>query len=208
MDLRTFDEFRKQFHKDMESIVAVKNPDYSVNADTMSNYKEIARFLGIPPRVVWAVLFMKHVTAISRYVRDGRVSSEPIRGRFLDAANYCVLGSALISEEDDTADPTPIATAIQEFEAEYQRQHAEPPAVDHPWDAATFLTFVGQNPARFGGLKNISHGMAVTAAFAESGDVVMGRANEFIRGFIGKQGAITTSCKWHSFLSLVSKSIS
>lgn len=104
----TFPEFQahtNEFIEKMRSIMGVKNADYSVNDDCMSNYTEIAKWLGVPPRTVWGVLFFKHITAIARYVRDGRVESEGIHHRMLDAANYCVLGSGLVKSEDQADDP-------------------------------------------------------------------------------------------------------
>ena len=101
MSYKQFEAHTEEFVSQMRSIMSVKNKDYSVeDGDSMSNYTEIARWLGIPPRVVWGVLFFKHVTALSRFIRDGRVESEGVMGRFLDAANYCVLGSALVKSEE------------------------------------------------------------------------------------------------------------
>lgn len=84
------------FTQEMKQVTESKNHDYSVNDDAMSNFKEIAALLGISPRVVWAVLWMKHVTAICNHMAQGKkLKSESIHGRFIDNANYSVLGDAL-----------------------------------------------------------------------------------------------------------------
>lgn len=102
MRLNQWPEFVDAFTAKMREITVAKNQDYSTKEDDVtSNFKEIAELLGIEPRIVWGVLFLKHITAIMRYIRDGRLESESIDSRFFDVANYCVLGSALVKEPTD-----------------------------------------------------------------------------------------------------------
>lgn len=92
------------FTGEMTQVTSAKNHDYSVNDDTMSNFKEIGRLLGISPRLVWSVLWMKHVTAVVNHMAQGKsLKSETIHGRFIDLANYSVLGDAL---DDDLKSET------------------------------------------------------------------------------------------------------
>jgi hypothetical protein len=98
MTTSEFSDFLNGFQKNMEDLLVSKGADYSNNNDRLSNFKEQAKLLGVPPRVIWAVYCHKHIDAMDRWVREGKISSEPIHSRFLDLANYAVLGAALAAE--------------------------------------------------------------------------------------------------------------
>lgn len=86
----------------------VKGDDYGrPDEDALSNFKESAAAWGVTPLQAWGIHFDKHIIAIKRFGRDGKVSSEAIRGRFRDARNYLLLGEALLSEvlSDDGKNP-------------------------------------------------------------------------------------------------------
>jgi hypothetical protein len=95
----THDEYKIHIAKylnEMAEVTASKNHDYSVRDDAMDNFKLIGEMLGISPRLVWSVLWMKHVTAVINHMaKDKSLRSETIRGRFIDLANYSMLGDAL-----------------------------------------------------------------------------------------------------------------
>ena len=55
--------------------------------------------LGITPMQAWGVYYLKHVLAVATYVKYGKVESEGIFERFVDANNYAYLGLALIEDE-------------------------------------------------------------------------------------------------------------
>jgi len=87
------------FTEEMRAVTAAKNADYSAGTDdAMRNYYELSQASGCTPFQAWMVLMMKHVTAIMRYSKDGKVSSESIHGRFVDLANYAILGDALVKD--------------------------------------------------------------------------------------------------------------
>ena len=89
----------KEFTTEMTAVTTAKNPDYSAGTDdAMGNYYECSEAGGITPIQAWSVLMMKHFTAIKRFIKTGRVSSEPIHGRFVDLANYAMLGDALVKD--------------------------------------------------------------------------------------------------------------
>lgn len=89
----------KEFLTEMKAVTDAKNPDYSAGTtDAMANYYELAAAAGITPVQAWMCLMMKHVTAIMRYAKVGSVTSEPIHGRFIDLANYAMLGDALVND--------------------------------------------------------------------------------------------------------------
>jgi hypothetical protein len=88
-----------RFTDEMRAVTAAKNADYSAGTDdAMQNYYELANASGIKPVQAWMTLMMKHVTAIMRYAKTGSVSSETIHGRFIDLANYALLGDALVTD--------------------------------------------------------------------------------------------------------------
>jgi hypothetical protein len=83
----------------MRDVTAAKNADYSAGSDdAMQNYYELSNASGCTPVQAWMCLFMKHVTAVMRYAKTNSVSSEAIHGRFVDMANYAVLGDALVKD--------------------------------------------------------------------------------------------------------------
>lgn len=89
----------KTFVAEMQEVTKAKNADYSAGTDdALNSYKDSAEAVGITPFQSWLVLFMKHVHAIQRYSKTGSVSSETIHGRFIDIANYAMLGDALAKE--------------------------------------------------------------------------------------------------------------
>jgi hypothetical protein len=104
MKSEEFQLVQDRFIAEMRGVTARKNPDYSVNDDVLSNFKEIAKWLNLPLRQVWATLFFKHVTAIARHCRDGHTTDEPIRARLIDAANYCVLMTGILEDEEKVAE--------------------------------------------------------------------------------------------------------
>lgn len=65
--------------------------------------------LGITPMQCWGVYYLKHVLAIATFVKFGKVESEGIKSRFVDANNYSYLGLALI--EDEKGEPQSEALA-------------------------------------------------------------------------------------------------
>lgn len=89
----------QEFTDEMRAVTEAKNADYSAGtSDAMRNYYELSQASGCTPFQAWMVLMMKHVTAIMRFSKDGRVSSESIHGRFIDLANYAMLGDALVND--------------------------------------------------------------------------------------------------------------
>jgi len=77
-----------------------KNRDYSRGEDdALSQFRQFAEAAGVDPKVVWSVFFNKHLSAIMRHVRDGKVESEPIRSRLIDAIVYLVLYAGLTEQE-------------------------------------------------------------------------------------------------------------
>ena len=101
MTKKRFNKFLKEFHKAQESLLITKGHDYTQGSnDRLLNFKEVAQLTGMTPLQVWAVYWMKHVFAICTYIKFNKLTSENIESRFLDEANYSVLGAALITERE------------------------------------------------------------------------------------------------------------
>lgn len=85
-------------HDAMLSLTATKGEEYSRDGDQLANFKRNAAEAGITQEQAWLVLFNKHVDAIKSYVKTGKVLSEPIDARVLDAMLYLNLFRGMISE--------------------------------------------------------------------------------------------------------------
>ncbi|MHC4175909.1 MAG: hypothetical protein ACYSWU_00270 [Planctomycetota bacterium] len=101
MTFAEFHDLGEQFFGDMRSLLDTKGVDYTggKGGDRLGNFKRVAEALGVSPMVVWGVYYMKHVEAVSTFVKTGHAASEPIYGRMLDLANYALLGAALFKEQ-------------------------------------------------------------------------------------------------------------
>ncbi len=83
------------FLAEAAAIIVDKGADYTISADRLDNFKRAAAQLGVSPKLIWLVYAFKHWSAIVSWASGKDLKSEPIRGRFLDLANYCGLGTAL-----------------------------------------------------------------------------------------------------------------
>jgi len=94
------------------AIAKRKGSDYSENkpnADVNSNFKLAAERLSTDARPItkydiWFVYFYKHLTAIETFIATGKLESEGIRGRIIDAINYLVILGSMV-KEDEQANP-------------------------------------------------------------------------------------------------------
>lgn len=98
----TRDEYARHvagFTREMAELTAAKNADYSAGTDdAMNDYHSAAARCGVTPVQAWAILLMKHVHAVERFVKTGQLSSETIHSRLVDLANYAMLGDALVKD--------------------------------------------------------------------------------------------------------------
>ena len=92
------DEKEFTLHPSIEEIIEKvrdvldkKGADYSGRDDVLRNFRESAKEANISFEQVWLVFFKKQFDAIRRYIRDGRVESEPIEERIKDAMAYLAL---------------------------------------------------------------------------------------------------------------------
>lgn len=90
-------------------IYVTKGDDYArgrADEDRLDNFRQASQHLAITFAQAWGVYFYKHVAAVWKFVRDGRVESEPIEQRLYDIINYSVLLLLWVKEEKARA-PSP-----------------------------------------------------------------------------------------------------
>ena len=100
MTNKEFKRFVSGFRKAQDKLILSKGHDYTQgNPDRLHNFKEVSRLTGMTTMQVWSVYWLKHVFAICTFIKYGKVKSEGIDGRFLDEANYNLLGKAILNDE-------------------------------------------------------------------------------------------------------------
>lgn len=95
------DDFFAEKFLEAIDLIKVKNADYSQGeqkGDRIAAFRRIARDINITMEQAWAVFCQKHWGAVMKYIKDGRVESEPIEGRITDIINYMVLLKAIIAD--------------------------------------------------------------------------------------------------------------
>lgn len=84
-------------------LLMAKGKDYAGDQDALSNFKGVARRLGLSKYQVWGVYFLKHIMSITNSIianpKNPQVESEPLESRITDAINYLVLFEALLKEK-------------------------------------------------------------------------------------------------------------
>lgn len=90
-------------HAKIVELNRTKGHDYAGQDDALSNFKKHAAELGLTPEQIWGVYAGKHWDAITTYVREGDVKSEPIDGRILDEILYLYLLLGLVRERREGA---------------------------------------------------------------------------------------------------------
>jgi hypothetical protein len=102
MNNKDFTAAINELEETANSILKVKGDEYTLGKgeqDRHTNFKEVANLLGLQPKQVWAVYWMKHVFSILSWVKGGSFGSEPAINRFADERNYSYLGYGLYLEE-------------------------------------------------------------------------------------------------------------
>lgn len=116
MDTEHFKQYVKLIRDHQDSVLELKGHDYAGigfvdNEDRLAQFKLIAELSGQTPFQVWAVFWLKHVSAICNYIKAGKLESDSIENRFIDEMNYALFGAALLIEGKDEgpnqAVPTP-----------------------------------------------------------------------------------------------------
>lgn len=95
MTKEEFESFYRVFAAAAKEVLFGKMEDYADAGDQLRNFKDCGSLLGVSPLMIHAVYFYKHVAAVLAYARTGVEGMEAIKDRYLDVANYAVLGAAL-----------------------------------------------------------------------------------------------------------------
>ena len=102
MDAKTFEKLLARIEAEEHETMGVKGFEYTEgkgNADRLTNFKTIAKELGISPFIVWYVYFRKHISSIVTFIKTGETkSTEPFESRIMDARNYLALLRGLYEE--------------------------------------------------------------------------------------------------------------
>lgn len=86
------DEVSARFLTQCVDVLKMKNRDYTGGStDRLSGLKDIATETGVSVRQVLWIYVRKHLDALKRYCRDGKLDSEGITTRLIDIVNYMVL---------------------------------------------------------------------------------------------------------------------
>lgn len=81
-------------------IMATKGKEYSLSQeDVNNNFKRLGLELNLSPNKILWIFLKKHLDAILNYINTGKVESEEIEGRIVDAINYLFILGSLIEEE-------------------------------------------------------------------------------------------------------------
>ena len=120
MNAVQFEKCRAELNAACEQLLLTKGADYTSNKDRMSNFKEVAAFIGVSPMQVWAVYMLKHLFAVMSYIRKGQTASEPVETRFQDLRNYIDLGYGL--DQEEKREIAPLVDAVERG-LEARRQH-------------------------------------------------------------------------------------
>ena len=95
------ERFLELWNKTLEQdsdCMTTKGADYAGSEDRLANFKRNAERWGMTPIQVWSIYFGKHMDAIESYVKKGKLESEPIEARIMDARNYLFLLKCLIED--------------------------------------------------------------------------------------------------------------
>jgi hypothetical protein len=99
MTFDEFDEVTRQIIAQVCRMSETKGREYARSEDRFANFDRLAKDLQLSREKVLWVYLVKHLDAITNYVKDGHThSSEPIEGRIVDAITYLMLLAGMIRE--------------------------------------------------------------------------------------------------------------
>lgn len=94
----------EDFYARALSILRSKGKDYTSNDDAFYNFNQLAKEINSTPEKVLWVFLQKHLISITNYIQHGRLESEPIKDRLIDASNYFALLAVMIENKKTPAD--------------------------------------------------------------------------------------------------------
>lgn len=96
-----FNALMEEVWSDIRQLNLQKGKDYAGDDDALRNFKVNAERNGLTKYQVWGVYAGKHWDAVSSFIRNGQVESEPIEARINDLLVYLLLLRGLIEEDKD-----------------------------------------------------------------------------------------------------------
>lgn len=109
MTFEQFDKWQEELWKECIEMRDTKGKEYSHTVDRFDNFMRLARELDMDPVKVGWVYAKKHLDSIASFIKTGKEhSTEPIRGRIVDAIVYLTLIGGMIQEKqwkDSEASP-------------------------------------------------------------------------------------------------------
>lgn len=148
----TFEEYKKYWDgliAEAWTIQTTKGVDYAGREDKLANFKKRAAASGISPLQVLSIYMGKHLDSIESFIREGKLESEPIRGRIIDAINYLSFIEPLYSETSGIAPtravPQPITDKVVREEILTQPKVKKPCAHKNPNISGTKCEDCGQD---------------------------------------------------------------
>lgn len=101
MDHETFNkQVLEKLYIAEKQIGISKGKEYVQGEDRLDNFKRIAQEVGMTPEQVLWVYLKKHLDSIAYYVKNGKLESETLEGRILDARVYLSLLLGLQRERE------------------------------------------------------------------------------------------------------------
>ncbi len=99
MDMQMRDVKTGEFFKQCQGLFAFKGKDYNPTGTAFKDIKDAGTAMGLSSEQVVGVYMQKHYSAVQSYIKDPRrETSEPIKGRLMDLANYCAM-LAIMAED-------------------------------------------------------------------------------------------------------------
>lgn len=93
------DRLKAFFVQDCMEILEKKGKDYNPNGVAFDEIYAEASALGLRPEQYMCVLMSKHWGAIKKFASTGNLTSEPIKERLKDLANYCALMAVMMEDK-------------------------------------------------------------------------------------------------------------
>ena len=101
MTRKEFNIFQEILINEVIAMKDTKGKEYANSESRFANFDRLAASLGIPNIQVAWIYTAKHLDSIASYCRTGQTfSSEPIRGRIVDAIVYLTLIAGMIEEKE------------------------------------------------------------------------------------------------------------
>jgi hypothetical protein len=100
----TFDDFNRFQLELIDEVLKMrdtKGKEYANSTNRFANFDRLSEQLGLTNIQIAWVYIAKHLDAIQNYIKTGKsFSTEPIRGRIVDALTYLTLIAGMIEEKN------------------------------------------------------------------------------------------------------------